>query len=266
MGEIQDTADFFGDSLELSQKATETDTDVIVFCGVHFMAETASILCPDKIVLLPDRHAGCPMADMLTAKSLYRLKRDYPKAAVVCYINSSAAVKAASDIGCTSANAVPIVAKLASAEEIIFVPDQYLGNYAAAQSGREMILWPGFCPTHLRIQPQDIARQKAEHPQAHLCVPSGERTSPGSQIALLLRENSRQFNSFVVGEDDEGTSWSEPRELPAALTGDRHTARYAPDGRLFITFRDMAHDSPTRGDWVGWVGTYHDITQRMDLV
>jgi len=170
LGEVQDIADFVGDSLELSQKAAKTGAEVIVFCGVLFMAETASILCPDKIVLLPDRHAGCPLADMITAKQLKEKKREHPKATVVCYINSSAAVKAASDICCTSANAVRLVEKLAGAEEIIFVPDQYLGNYASARSGRKMILWPGFCPTHIRIQPQDIARQKAERPQAKVVV------------------------------------------------------------------------------------------------
>ncbi|MFC2016450.1 quinolinate synthase NadA [Chloroflexota bacterium] len=170
LGEIQDIADFVGDSLELSQKAARTNADVIVFCGVHFMAETAAILCPDKIILLPDTHAGCPMANMITAKRLREKKKEHPKAKVVCYVNSSAEVKAESDVCCTSANAVGIVEKLADAEELLFVPDQYLGNYVSTKTGREMILWPGFCPTHARIQPQDISRQKAEHPQAKAIV------------------------------------------------------------------------------------------------
>ena len=170
LGEVQDIADFTGDSLELSQKAAKTDADVIVFCGVHFMAETASIICPDKVVLLPELHAGCPMADMITAKRLREEKKKHPKAIVVCYVNSSAAVKAESDICCTSANAVRLVEKLTDAEEIIFVPDQYLGDYVASKTGRKMILWPGFCPTHTRIQPQDISRLKAEYPQAKAIV------------------------------------------------------------------------------------------------
>ena len=170
LGEIQDIADFIGDSLELSQKAAKTDADVIVFCGVQFMAETASILCPDKIVLLPDMHAGCPMADMITAERLREKKKEYPGATVVCYVNSSAEVKAESDVCCTSANAVRIVEKLTDAEEIIFVPDQYLGNYVATQTGRKMILWPGFCPTHVRIQAQDITRLKTENPRAKVVV------------------------------------------------------------------------------------------------
>ena len=136
LGEVQDIADFTGDSLELSQQAARTNADVIVFCGVRFMAETASIICPDKIVLLPDLHAGCPMADMIDAQRLREKKKEHPGAKVVCYVNSSAAVKAESDICCTSANAVRIVEKLHDVEEIIFVPDQYLGGYVASQTGR----------------------------------------------------------------------------------------------------------------------------------
>ncbi|MDO8716523.1 MAG: quinolinate synthase NadA, partial [Dehalococcoidales bacterium] len=169
LGEIQDIADFVGDSLELSQNAAKTDADVIVFCGVHFMAETASILCPDKTVLLPDMHAGCPMADMITAERLRQKKKEHPNAVVVCYVNTTAEVKAESDICCTSANAVKVVESLGD-REILFVPDQYLGSYVADKAGREMILWPGYCPTHARIQPQDIERQRAEHPQAKVIV------------------------------------------------------------------------------------------------
>ncbi|MFC1934005.1 quinolinate synthase NadA [Chloroflexota bacterium] len=170
LGEIQYIADLVGDSLELSQKAAKTEANVIVFCGVQFMAETASILCPDKIVLLPDKHAGCPMADMITAKRLREKKKEHPRATVVCYINSSAEVKAESDVCCTSANAVRIVEKLPGSSEILFIPDQYLGNYVSTKTGRKMILWPGFCPAHARIQAQDVARQKAEYPQAKVVV------------------------------------------------------------------------------------------------
>ncbi len=170
LGEIQDIADFVGDSLELSQKAAMTNADVIVFCGVHFMAETASIICPDKVVLLPDLNAGCPMANMITTERLREKKKEHPKAIVVCYINSSAEVKAESDVCCTSANAVRLVEKLTDAEEIIFVPDQYLGDYVASKTGRKMILWPGFCPTHTRIQAQSIARLRVEYPKAKVIV------------------------------------------------------------------------------------------------
>ena len=160
LGEVQDIADFAGDSLELSRKAATSDADVIVFCGVHFMAETAAILNPERTVLLPDLHSGCPMADMINADQLRELKKQHPKAKVVCYVNSTAEVKAESDICCTSANAVRIVETLNDAEEVIFVPDQYLGSYAAEQTGRELILWPGDCPTHARILPSDIKEKQ----------------------------------------------------------------------------------------------------------
>jgi quinolinate synthase len=168
-GEIQDIADFVGDSLELSQNAARTDADVIVFCGVKFMAETASILCPDKVILLPDMEAGCPMAEMITAESLREKRREHPQVVVVCYINSPAEVKAESDICCTSANAVRIVESLAD-QEVLFVPDQYLGHYVSSKTGKEMILWPGFCPTHVRIRPERIRELKGEYPQAKVVV------------------------------------------------------------------------------------------------
>jgi len=169
LGEVQDIADFVGDSLELSQRAAETGADVIVFCGVHFMAETASILCPDKVVLLPDINSGCPMADMITAERLRAKKREHPQAVVVCYINSSAEVKAESDICCTSANAVGVIKSL-DAQEILFVPDQYLGHYISARTGKKMILWPGFCPTHVRIKPERMKELRQEYPQAKMVV------------------------------------------------------------------------------------------------
>lgn len=158
-----------GDSLDLSQNAARTDAKVIVFCGVHFMAETASILCPDKTILLPDINAGCPMANMITAEKLRERKRELPGATVVCYINSSAEVKAESDICCTSANAVKVIESL-EAKEILFIPDQYLGHYVSTKTNKKLFLWPGFCPTHIRIQPQDITRLKQEYPQAKVMV------------------------------------------------------------------------------------------------
>jgi len=168
-GEVQDTADFVGDSLELSQKAAKTDAEVIVFCGVHFMAETAAILNPGKTVLLPDAGAGCPMANMITAEQLRQQKQKMPKATVVTYINSSAAVKAESDYCCTSANGVKIVGSIDN-PEIIFVPDQYLGDFIAKRTGKTLTLWPGYCPTHMRILPEDIIKRKQEHPKAKVVV------------------------------------------------------------------------------------------------
>ncbi len=169
LGEVQDIADFVGDSLELSRKAAKSDAEVIVFCGVHFMAETASILSPDKTVLLPDLNSGCPMADMITAPALIEKKKEHPAAAVVCYVNSPAEVKAESDICCTSANAVEVVNSLDS-DEILFVPDQYLGHFVSTRTSKKIILWPGYCPTHARISAEDIKRAKERHPQAVVMV------------------------------------------------------------------------------------------------
>lgn len=163
--DVQDVADFVGDSLELARKATEVTADVIVFCGVHFMAETAAILNPGKIVLMPDARAGCPMADMLTGEQLREFKAQHPGAKVVCYVNSTAEVKAESDCCCTSGNAARIVRHYAD-HEVLFVPDQHLGSVVAEQLGRPLILWPGYCPTHARINPKEILDLKVAHPQA----------------------------------------------------------------------------------------------------
>ena len=169
LGEIQDIADFVGDSLGLSQNAAKTEADIIVFCGVHFMAETAAITCPRMTILLPDRHAGCPMANMITAEQLRQKKKELPNATVVCYVNSTAAVKAESDICCTSANAVKVVESIDN-DEVLFVPDQYLGHYVSTKVNKKFHLWPGYCPTHVRIQPQDIMQLKRENPQAKVVV------------------------------------------------------------------------------------------------
>jgi quinolinate synthase len=169
-GEVQDVADFVGDSLGLSQQAANAQAEVILFCGVHFMAETAALLCPDKTVLVPDLNAGCPMANMVTARELEAAKAQHPGAVVVCYVNSSAEVKAHSDICCTSANAIQVVESVPADKPIIFVPDQSLGDYVARKTGRKMILWPGYCPTHHRILPETILQLKAEHPAARVVV------------------------------------------------------------------------------------------------
>jgi quinolinate synthase len=166
---VQDIADFVGDSLELSQRAARTEAEVIVFCGVHFMAETAAILSPQKTVLLPDIKAGCPMADMITAAALRQKKMELPGVPVVCYVNSPADVKAESDICCTSANAVKVVESLEQ-NEILFVPDKYLGQWIAGQTKKKVHLWPGFCPTHARITPEDVRTARQLYPAAQVVV------------------------------------------------------------------------------------------------
>jgi quinolinate synthase len=211
--EVQEIADITGDSLGLSMEAARTDAGVIVFCGVHFMAESAAILAPAKTVLLPRLDAGCPMADMVSADGLQELKARHPGVPVVTYVNSSAAVKAVSDICCTSANAVKVVDSLPD-REVIFVPDRNLGRYVARQSDKTFHFWEGYCPTHERLKPEAVQSLKEQHPDAlfichpecnpavvamadHVCSTSGMydycRTSParrfivGTEAGILYR-------------------------------------------------------------------------------
>lgn len=165
--EVQDIADVVGDSLELARRAADTNADVIVLCGVHFMAESAAILSPDKIVLLPDETAGCPMADMVTGELLRARKNENPEAVVVSYVNTSAEVKAESDICCTSANAVRIIESIPEGKEILFLPDRNLGNYVMEKTGRPMMLWDGCCCVHdRRVTLEDVLLAKKTYPNA----------------------------------------------------------------------------------------------------
>ncbi|MDR0984938.1 MAG: quinolinate synthase NadA [Endomicrobium sp.] len=170
--EIQDIADFIGDSLDLSKKATQINADVIVFCGVHFMAETAAILNPNKKILIPDIHAGCPMAEMITLKKLKKIKQQNEKSLVVSYINTSASIKSESDICCTSANAIDIISNIIQFnKEIIFIPDRNLGNYVQKTCKKKMLIWNGFCPTHNNfILPDHVVLAKNKFPKAEILV------------------------------------------------------------------------------------------------
>jgi quinolinate synthase len=166
--EIQEIADYVGDSFGLSKIAAESESSLIVFCGVHFMAESAAILAPEKDILLPRLDAGCPMADMITADQL-RAKKKELEIPVVCYVNTSAEVKAESDICCTSANAVKVVNSVES-DRVLFVPDMNLGSYVARHSDKKIILWKGFCPTHHLLKKSDVLKAKELHPEAKLVV------------------------------------------------------------------------------------------------
>lgn len=206
-GEVQDIADYVGDSLGLSQNAAKSNAEVIVFCGVHFMAETASILCPDKIVLMPDLKAGCPMANMITAKSLRSLRDKHPEATTVCYVNTSAEVKAESDICCTSSNAVKVVESVKESE-VIFVPDKYLAHYVSRKTTKKIISWNGFCPTHVKILPEHIEKQKILHPNAEVmvhpeCTPpvidlANKVLSTGGMCKYAKESTAREF---IVGTE-----------------------------------------------------------------
>jgi len=208
IGEVQDIADFTGDSLGLSIEASKVTAKVIVFCGVYFMAETAKIICPDKTVLVPDDHAGCPMANMITVRQLRDAKKRHPDAKVVCYVNSTAAVKAESDICCTSANAVKVINSIPKENEIIFVPDQSLGDYVAKQTGRKIILWEGYCPTHHRILAQDVKSMREKHPSVKVMV-HPECTADVIELAdvalstsgMLRYAKESDEKEFIVGTE-----------------------------------------------------------------
>jgi quinolinate synthase len=207
-GEVQDIADFVGDSLDLSIRASQTDARVIVFCGVHFMAETAALLCPGRTVLLPDEHAGCPMADMVTADQLREEKRKSPLTVVVGYVNTSAAVKAECDICCTSGNAIKVINSLPEEIPVLFVPDRHLGAYVAAQTGRKITLWPGYCPTHQFIRAGDIAALKKHYPGAQVLVHpecSGEVTSLADKVlgtgGMLTYARESAVDAFIIGTE-----------------------------------------------------------------
>lgn len=165
-GEIQDIADILGDSLALSMEAAKTDADIIVFAGVRFMAESASILSPDKTVLLPRIEAGCPLADMITVEQLEEVRKEHPGAAVVTYVNSSAAIKAHSDICCTSANAVKVVNSLTDAKKVLMVPDGNLARYTAKHTDKEVIPWGGYCPVHHFVTVEEVREAKKLYPEA----------------------------------------------------------------------------------------------------
>ncbi|MDV0447358.1 Quinolinate synthase A [Methanosarcinaceae archaeon Ag5] len=205
--EVQDIADIVGDSLALSQAAVDVDCDIIVFAGVHFMAESAYILSPKKKVLMPDADAGCPMADMVTVDSLKAEKAKYPNAAVVCYVNSSAAVKAESDICCTSANAKEVVASIPN-DEILFIPDKNLGHYVSLHTDKVVHFWNGFCPVHQQITKQDVLDAKAAHPNAIFlahpeCRPDVLELADGiySTAGIIKYAAASSEKEFIIGTE-----------------------------------------------------------------
>lgn len=223
LGEVQDCADFSGDSLELARQAAGTGAETIVFCGVHFMAESAKILSPNKTVLLPVPEAGCPMADMITVSGLRQVKANHRDAAVVAYVNSAAEIKAESDYCCTSANAVALVQAIPE-RKIIFVPDKNLGQWVAKHTDKEIILYDGFCATHDQVTVNDIEQARATHPEACLlvhpeCRPDvcdrADEVLSTSQMIRFAQQSSRQ--TFLIGTE----------------TGLLHTLRQANPNKLF---------------------------------
>ena len=207
-GEIQDIADFTGDSLFLSQQAARTQAKVIVFCGVQFMAETASILSPEKIVLLPEIKAGCPLADMAPAEKVKSKIKELPEAVVISYVNSSAVVKSLSDYCCTSANAVQIAQSIPAEKEILFLPDMNLADFTAKKAKRKIIPWPGFCPTHHLLTREDVIKAKKLHPQALLLVHPECRPEVcdladyiGSTRGIIEFASHNQAKEYIIGTE-----------------------------------------------------------------
>jgi len=204
--EIQRTADFRGDSLDLARKATEVDAEIIVFCGVVFMAETAKILNPQKKVLIPDSNAGCALADTITAEELKEAKRKYDNPVVVSYINTYASVKAESDICCTSANAVKVIDSIPKNKKILFTPDRNLGRYVSKASNRELILWDGFCYVHDYLTEGDVEEAKREHPSAKLCCHPECREEVVAHADLVASTNgmvryAKEVDELIIGTE-----------------------------------------------------------------
>ncbi|MBK6457963.1 MAG: quinolinate synthase NadA [Gemmatimonadetes bacterium] len=241
--EVQDIADYVGDSLGLSREAARTDAEVIVFCGVHFMAETAKILSPGKTVLLPDLGAGCSLADTITAAELIAWKREHPSAVVVSYVNTTAAVKAETDYCCTSGNAVDVINAIPADQEILFLPDMFLGAHVRRATGRDNIhVWMGECHVHAGITPQSLARQRAEHPGAEVLVhpecgcstnvleamSAGAIPNEGVQVlsteGMIRRPGISHATSFIV----------------ATETGILHRLRRANPDKTFFAASDRA--------------------------
>jgi quinolinate synthase len=217
--EVQDVADFVGDSLGLSQEAARTDADVIVFCGVHFMAETAAILSPDRTVLLPDLNAGCSLADTITAAQLRAWKAEHPGAVVVSYVNTTAEVKAESDYCCTSSNAAAIVDSIPAGREILFCPDMFLGAHVERVTGRRMHIWMGECHVHAGIEPAHLDAARRRHPDAELLIhpecgcttstlyraSSGDLPGPTTVVAstegMIQRASASPASTFIVATE-----------------------------------------------------------------
>jgi quinolinate synthase len=233
VGEVQDVADFVGDSLFLAHRAAETPAPVIVFCGVHFMAETAAILAPAKTVLLPDLEAGCSLAGTVNVVQLRAWKADHPGAVVVAYVNTSAAVKAESDYCCTSSNAVKVVESIPADKAILFLPDMYLGRYVREKTGRKIHLWPGSCHVHFALGSDTLEAQRRAHPGAEFLV----HPECGCLTSALKAADHIASTSGILKRARESAS---DTFLVATETGILHTLRKENPGKTFLPVAETA--------------------------
>lgn len=239
--EVQDVADFVGDSLGLSRQAARTDARLIVFCGVHFMAETASIICPEKKVVIPDLEAGCSLAATITAEQLRTWKAAHPGAVVVSYVNTTAEVKAESDYCCTSSNAVQVVNAIPCGREILFLPDMFLGHYVKRMTGRDLHIWMGECHVHAGIRPAEIEEKRRAHPEAEMLI----HPECGCTTSLMYYQASGDLPGKTYIYSTEGMI-RHVREVPArdfivaTETGSLHRMEKEAPGKKFYPARESA--------------------------
>lgn len=231
VGEVQDIADFVGDSLELSRKAANTDAEVIVFCGVHFMAETAAILSPEKTVLIPEIKAGCPMANMITASELRKWKEEYPGKKAVCYINTTAEVKAECDICCTSSNALKVVESIPD-EEILFAPDKNLAAYIARFTKKKIIAWDGYCYVHNNLHARHIREKKEAHPKAEVWVHPECRPEVIDMADMVLSTGNMIKEARVTSKNEI---------IIGTEAGIIHRLKKENPGKIFYPAKDSAY-------------------------
>ncbi len=242
IGEVQDVADFTADSLALSHAAAKTEADMIVFCGVHFMAETASIICPDKKVLIPDLKAGCSLSDTINADELREWKKEHPDAVVVSYVNTTAEVKAESDYCCTSSNAVKVVSSIPEDKEILFLPDMFLGTYAAKVTGRKLHIWAGECHVHAGIRPDDINKIRETHPEADMLIhpECGCTTSLINYVGNGSIKNEDTYFLSTGGMMNHPRSSKAKEFLVATETGILHRMRKENPDKTFYPVKEDA--------------------------
>jgi len=251
--EVQDAADFVGGALELAMRASETDAEVIVLCGVHFMAETAALMCPRKTILLPDSSTRCRMGRLMTAAKVRRLREKHPDAVVVTHINTSAAVKAESDICCTSSNALDVVKSIPREKEVIFIPDKFMGDYVARQLDRPLILPKSYCPIHQRLLPEYIDRARQAHPRAKVIVPPDSSTvviakadavCTHRQLFDYCRESDAE--EFIIGTEN-GMLYRLSQEIPgkkfypALPVSDCPTMQLPTLDKILLSLEDMEY-------------------------
>ena len=240
---IQEVADFVGDSLELSRRAAATSAAVIVFCGVHFMAETAKVLCPDRTVLIPDRDAGCSLAETITAAQLRAWKAEHPGAVVVAYVNTSAEVKAESDYCCTSANAVQVVESIPRDREVLFLPDMFLAAHVERETGRKLEVWMGECHVHAALTPADVESKRRQYPDAEFLVHPECGCTTSAMYYAAAEDDSVAGRTHIVSTEQmmqRARTSTRHRFVVATETGVLHRLRRENSDKAFYALNDSA--------------------------